>query len=388
MIPVRSYTVAQLDGIPIRVHPSVVLLAAILVVQQAVLVGQGWAGLLLAVLLVALLFGAVVLHELGHALMARQYGLTVSDISLSPLGGVSRIERIPRDGPVELFVALAGPLVNFALAVALVPPIVVVAFVSGYGSAGEVLRQTFTTVGLLPLLVSFALLNLVLVGFNLLPAFPMDGGRVLRSVLAARVGRESGTRAAVMAGTAIGLALCVAAVVWRLWALIPIGVFVIVAARAEWREVQLEGAMRRLRVGAYALWDHGGLAPNRPLTFALRGGPRDSVVTEGQEVVGMLWRHQLLAALQGGAGNRTVADLVDRDIVTADVTDSLHDVERWMQVTDRWAIPVTENGRYRGIFTADRFVHVRRQLERQMSLWGQVETLAARAPWVRRTASR
>ena len=358
----RTYTLGRFAGIPISVHPSVALLAVILILQQGFLVGRGVGGYLLAVVLVALLFGAVVLHEVGHALMARHFGLAVSDISLSPLGGVSRIERLPRDSMVELMVALAGPLVNLAIAVALVPPIVLLGFIAGYGSLDDLLTGTVSGVGLIPLLVSFWVVNLLLLVFNLLPAFPMDGGRILRSVLAGRLGRESGTRIAVLAGEALGLGLIVVAIDRQLWALILIGVFVLIAARAEWRDVQLEMAMRRLQVGAYALWDLGGLSPRHPLAFALRGGPRDSVVTENGVVVGMVWRHQLLHELQGGAGNRTIADVVDRDIVTADVTDTLYDIERWMQATDRWAIPVTEDGVYRGIFTADRFVHIRRRI--------------------------
>lgn len=359
---VRTYTLGRIAGIPISAHPSVALLALILILQQGFLIDRGVPGFLLAVVLVALLFGAVLLHEFGHALMARHFGLTVSDISLSPLGGVSRIERRPQNTTVEMLVALAGPLVNLAIAVALVPPIVVLAFVAGYQSIGDVLRDAVSGVGPIPLLVSFSILNLLLLVFNLLPAFPMDGGRIFRALLAGRMGRETGTRIAVVTGQALGAALVVAAVVSQLWALALIGAFVIVAARSEWRDVQLEAAMRRLRVGAYALWDRGGVSPDRPLTFALRDGPRDCVVTDRGVVVGMVWRHRLLHELQGGAGSRTVADIVDHDIVTADVNDSLHDVEQWMQRTERWAIPVTENGVYRGIFTADRFVHIRRRI--------------------------
>ncbi len=359
----RTYLLGRFAGIPISVHPSVALLAVILILQQGLLVDRGAAGYVLAGVLVALLFGAVLLHEFGHALMARHYGLSVSDISLSPLGGISRIESLPRNPNVEMVIALSGPLVNLAIGVALIPPIVILGFMAGYSSLSDVLRDTVSGVGLIPLLVSFSIVNLLLLVFNLLPAFPMDGGLIFRALLAGRMGRETGTRVAVLTGQGLGVALIIAAVVWQLWALILIGMFVIIAAEAEWRSVQLEAAMRRLKVGAYALWDMGGLSLDHPLTFALRGGPRDSVVTDDNGVVvGMVWRHQLLHELQGGAGRRTVADIVDRNIVTADVSDSLHDIEQWMQTTNRWAIPVTEDGYYKGIFTADRFVHVRRRI--------------------------
>jgi hypothetical protein len=120
--------------------------------------------------------------------------------------------------------------------------------------------------------------------------------------------------------------------------------------------------MRRLRVGQFALWDHGGIAPGQPLMLALTGGPRDLVVTDGGRVVGMLWRHSLLSGLNGGAGDRRVADVMDSNAPTADVNESLYDVQQRMSRLNRWAVPVTEGGLYRGIFTAERFLHVYRQL--------------------------
>ena len=140
------------------------------------------------------------------------------------------------------------------------------------------------------------------------------------------------------------------------------GLFIIFAARAEARMVRVESQMRRLRVGQYALWDMGGISPDDPLTFALRGGPRDMVVTSRGRVVGMLWRSQLLDGLQGGVAGRTVADVMDRSVYVADVDDSIFDVQQQMNRMQRWAVPVTEKGLYRGIFTAERFVGLHRQL--------------------------
>ncbi len=202
----------------------------------------------------------------------------------------------------------------------------------------------------------------MIVLFNLLPAFPLDGGRVLRAGLSAVVGREPGTRVAAIVGQALALGLAVLGLWLRIFTLPLIALFVAVVAQAEWRAVRLEGAMRRLRVGQFALWDMGGIAPHHPLTYALRGGPRDVAVTDNGRVVGMLWRNQLLRALHGGASGRTVADVMDTEVVTADVDDSVYDVQQRMNQLNRWAFPVIEDGQYRGIFTADRFVHVYRQL--------------------------
>lgn len=120
--------------------------------------------------------------------------------------------------------------------------------------------------------------------------------------------------------------------------------------------------MRRLRVGQFALWDMGGVAPHHPLTFALRGGPRDLVVTDNGEVIGMLWRSQLLEGLNGGIAGRTIGDIMDTSVYIADVDDSVYEVQQQMIRRNRWAVPVTEGGQYRGIFTAERFVHLYRQI--------------------------
>jgi CBS domain-containing protein len=123
--------------------------------------------------------------------------------------------------------------------------------------------------------------------------------------------------------------------------------------------------MRRLRVGQFALWDSGGINVRAPLAAALRGGPRDMVVTDAGQVMGMLWRRDVLKALNGGAGTRSVTEVMDPDTFTVDIDDSVYDVQQQMQSTSRWAVPVVDGGNYRGIFTVERFVHVYRYLNTQ-----------------------
>jgi CBS domain-containing protein len=212
------------------------------------------------------------------------------------------------------------------------------------------------------LLSYLALANLALAMFNLIPAFPLDGGRSLRALLLSAAGRERATKIAVM----LGVAFATLFVVIGVWQLNPIlvllGLFVVFAAQAEARAERVLSAMQRLTVGQYALWDMGGIDPREPLTLALRGGPRDIAVTEGGRVVGMLWRSQLLDGLAGGMAGRTVAEVMDHDVWIADINDSVFDVQRQMNRMNRWAVPVTEGGRYRGIFTADRFVSLYHQV--------------------------
>jgi predicted transcriptional regulator len=135
--------------------------------------------------------------------------------------------------------------------------------------------------------------------------------------------------------------------------------------------------MRRLRVGQFALWDAGGISPLAPLGAALRGGPRDMVVTEQGKVVGMLWRQDVLRTLNGGAGVRTVGDVMDPQFFAVDTDDSVYDVQLQMHSVNRWAVPVVDGDHYRGIFTAERFVHVYRYLSVQSPRRRRFEQLFA-----------
>ena len=360
---VQSLTIGTVGNIQIRLHPTLVLVP-IWVAVDTVSSGHplGGGSLFYSLALIALVFGCVLLHELGHALMAASYGVRARDITLSVIGGVARLEYFPVRPRSEVLIALAGPAVNVAIVVTLLPLFAlfsVLTGVDGWHGVGRLLIEP--SVG--GLFAAVLVANLMLISFNLLPIFPMDGGRVLRAVLSKSVGREAGTQTAVVVGQVLALVMAVVGiVVLQNLTFVLLALFIIAVGHAEGRSVRVEGAMRRMSVGQYALWDRGGIAPGERLTNALQGGPRDLVVTESGRVIGMLWRNTVLSALQGGLTGKTVADVMDPDVLSVNVDDSVFDVQRLMNQHGRWAVPVTEDGQYRGIFTADRFVHLYRQL--------------------------
>src|SRR5688572_3515029 len=203
---VRSFNVGRIRGIDINVHPTFALIF-IWVMYQWGGVG-GFGTVLFGLVLMALVFGCVVLHELGHALMAQQFGVRVIDITLLPIGGVARVEMVPARPRTEVLIALAGPAVNVAIAVALLPPLLLLGVVQGFAVFGDHLA-TPTILEPGGLLLYLVLTNVLLVVFNLLPAFPMDGGRLLRAGLSHYVGRERATRVAVWIGQGLAIALAV-----------------------------------------------------------------------------------------------------------------------------------------------------------------------------------
>lgn len=359
----QSLSVGRIGTIEVKLHPTLALIVLWILIDSSGTGPAGAAGsLVFSLLVVACVFVCVLLHELGHAFMAMSYGVRVRDVTLSVIGGVARLDHFPSRPWTEVMIALAGPAVNVAIMVALAPVIALFAVIQGVtwpqGFVALLLEPSFGG-----LLTSLFIANAMLAGFNLLPVFPMDGGRIFRAGLSQFVGREIGTKVAVIVGQVLAVAMAIGSLVWLHNFTVPlVALFIIVVAHAEGRAVQMEAAMRRMRVGQFALWDMGGISPSQPLRYALRGGPRDLVVTEGGRVIGMLWRNNVLSALRGGLAEQTVADVMDIDFVTADVDDSVYDVQKRMSEQSRWAVPVIEDGHYRGIFTVDRFVHLYRQL--------------------------
>jgi Zn-dependent protease len=359
----RSVTVARVRDIDIRLHPTFALVFLwVLIDWRRLGAGVGLSAVFFTLILVILIFACVLLHEFGHAFMARQHGVRVHDVSLSAVGGVARMEQLPAEPRAEVLIAMAGPAANFALVVALAPLVLLIGVVSGFSSLEDYALTVFdpSAAGLATTLL-YA--NVLIIVFNLMPAFPMDGGRVFRAGLTTVFGRETGTRVAVLVGEAFAVLLLLFSIfVAQSVILVLLSLFVMIVAYGEDRAVRVESAMRRMRVGQFALWDMGGIAPDQPLATALRGGVRDIAVTKDGRVVGMLWRNRLLAELGRTANGRTVAEVMERDPITVDANMPIHDVQRLMDEQDRWAVPVLEAGMYRGIFTGDRFLHIYRQL--------------------------
>jgi stage IV sporulation protein FB len=269
-----SFKIGKLFGIPIRLHFT---MAIVPFLAFSMVGGEGVLGFAVALGLTALLFGSVVAHELGHALTARRFGVHTADIVLLPIGGVARIVNLPKKPSHEIAIAVAGPLVSLAIAAAAFSLFVPSLF------APELLRLAVQ---------SLFYTNLVLGLFNLVPALPMDGGRVLRGLLALKRDYLSATRIAVRVGRIIAIAGFVYAVYTGSWNLGFIALFVYFGAGSEERIAWMREAAER---GGAAGAGFGAPGGARVYTWRWTNAPgggspppqrpdRDVIVVEGGKV--------------------------------------------------------------------------------------------------------
>jgi stage IV sporulation protein FB len=288
-----SFRLATIAGTEVRVHLTFFLLLLFVAVQGTA-GGQGYQGALYAMVLVSTMFFCVLLHEFGHVFAARLYGIRTPDITLLPIGGVARLERMPRTPSHELVVALAGPLVNVIIAAGIA---------IGLGLSVR-LDPNFSfnlKGGFWQHLMTW---NILMVVFNMVPAFPMDGGRVLRALLAMVTDYGRATRWAAK----IGQGLAALVVVIMLWSgtfqpfLLLIAFFIFVAAGQEASVVTQQEATRSLLVRDAMQTEFHALPPDAELRLAvdhlLAGTQQDFPVLDWQGgMQGMLSRTRLISAL-------------------------------------------------------------------------------------------
>lgn len=340
-----SWKVTEIAGIGVHIHWSFLILPAVIVLQS-VGAGAGLAATSLWLLFVLALFGCVVLHELGHALMARRYGIGTRDITLLPIGGVARLERMPRRPSQELAVSLAGPAVNVAIAAVL--------FVGLQLAGGVGLFDVGSVGGSFWAQLMWA--NVALVIFNLLPAFPMDGGRVLRALLATRLPYDRATNIAAGTGQAMAVVFAIAGVVFGWWTLLFVAIFVFLAARGETQRVETQSNLRRFSVRDAMRRQFQTLPADARLGEVVRlllfSPQPDFPVIDGSHLIGMLSTSDALRAASNGASHRPLAELTRRHAPIVADTDSLETTLDYFEEDGVDCLPVVHGGQLVGLLWA------------------------------------
>lgn len=304
-----AWTIAEIRNIPIRLHLSLLLLP--LLIAPVFANSAGAAGIAFGAFVVAGLLTSVALHELGHSIVAQRFGLRVRDITLYPFGGIAGLVDRPRSPRQELWVALAGPAVNV---------VIVGALLAVSWAFSLPLPSTPTLTPSAASLVAWLIaMNASLAIFNLLPALPMDGGRVLRSLLEMRLGRRRATTIASTIAQVIAVVMGAWAVVSGQLVLAVIAVMVFLGARAEVADDVSRSALEGRTAGQLSKRSLAPLAPGDGLGAAvdrlLTTPERDFAVMLGDRLLGVLTRERILAALAGPTGAVYVAEVMDRDVV-------------------------------------------------------------------------
>ncbi len=317
-----SFRIGRIAGIDLKLHVTFALVLALGASQWGV--PHGARGAAFGVLLVSLLFVCVVLHELGHALMARRFGIATHAIVLLPIGGIAQLARSPEQPRHELWISVAGPAVNLAIAGVLL----LATFPAGLAGLSEeslsaILSQPSPSALLLWLLGA----NVTMALFNLLPALPMDGGRILRAALAMRLGAARATPLAATVAQVVAMGLGALALVNGQLMLAIIAVFIFLGAGQERFAAHAQQTLSTLRVGdayhRHALTLVPGDRLPRVVEYLLTTHQPEFAVVLGNQLLGVVTRDRILAALQHEPRDTYVAGLMERNVPRVDVAVSL-----------------------------------------------------------------
>jgi stage IV sporulation protein FB len=372
----RGIRLFSVRGIDLRVHVTFPLVLVWASLQFGLLRGQGWPGAVLGVLVTLLLFGIVVLHELGHSFAAQYYGVPVKQIVLLPIGGVAQLARIPEEPLQEFVIAIAGPLVNFGIAALMFIANLLlglgsrsvgsVAVLAGAGdiNLGAVLDYVFVS-------------NLFLGLFNLIPAFPMDGGRVLRALVATRVNYVRATMIAVAIGQGFALLMGLWGLIGGGFFMILVAFFVYTSASQEGRLVRVRRVLGNLTVEQVYSRDARALSPSSSLhdavQFTLRSFQSDFPVCDGEQLVGLLPHNRMLEALDRYAPHTPVAQIMLSDVLPVSPSDTVFSVQQRLMESRLEALPVVQGGRFLGLITKRDISEVLRVMSSQPDLVATTE---------------
>ncbi len=352
-----SIPAGRIFGVELRIHLTFFFLLIFVWLTESTTHGAANPGRGLA--LVAIIFGSVVLHELGHALVGLRAGVPAKAIILLPIGGVTLLDETQR--PLEpgiltwkrdIRIALAGPLANIIIAAVTGGVLLAVAPQIHFWA-----KPFYIYSGNLPRSLFWA--NLGLAGFNLLPAYPMDGGRVLRAIFSRTMDPVRATRRAVSIGQAFATLFMLVGMLWNIW-LTMIGFFLFIAAQLEERSAVFQSVLETVRLEDIMLTDFATLSPADTLEDALEKAVHslqdDFPVIRGSDMVGVISKQKILQALRA-EGNGYVQAVMNRIFEVAQKKESLASAFRKLTARNLSIIPVVEDEHLIGIVTLQNLMH-------------------------------
>lgn len=339
----RALTIGKIAGVRVQVHWTFVLLI-LWIIFAGIWAGTSTAGILWSNLFVIVLFGCVVLHELGHALTAKRFSIPTNEITLLPIGGVASLEDIPEEPREELLITLAGPLVNILIAFLLY---LIIPFDFLQELDEEQIQQFFSEISARNFLFLLFYANVILAVFNFIPAFPMDGGRILRALLSMRINRVKATQIAANLGQLVAIIFFFFGLLYNPF-LALIGVFIFFGAFGENVMVQQLTLLRGYKVKDAMMTDITVLDPSDSLEsvieLILSGTERDFIVTnsDSNNPVGIVYSQNIIKAMKGKDESLTVRDVMSSEFDIIKESDRLTEIYRKMQSGQKSFLPVTD----------------------------------------------
>jgi Zn-dependent protease len=357
-----AMTLGTVRGIRIRIHVTFLLLIPCAAYYWGALARRGWAGALFGIAIICAVFVFVLLHELAHSFVARHYGVQVDEIELSPIGGIAKMDAMPQKPWQELAIALAGPLVSLASAAPLGLAVLWM-IQNGVVRSRDHFFYLLTKPSWPGFLLNLFVCNLLLALFNLFPAFPMDGGRVLRSALTWRMGQARGTLWTAYIGQVAAVALGMLGILHANVILILIALAIFVAARQDYRTTELRAVLSNMPVSQALITTAPTLSPDDRLAsaveLAMHGRPAPYAVVAGGRLAGLLTRIDITSALEFYDTGVRVGDIMRQDFPILCPTDTLAKAHQLMATSGLQALPVAEGGQFLGMITALQLQEIR-----------------------------
>ena len=341
-----QWKLGRFAGIDVYVHATFLLLIG-WVGYSHWLENRSWGEVLVGILFILALFACVVLHEYGHALTARKYGIRTRDITLYPIGGVARLERMPEKPIEELWVALMGPAVNLVIAAALF------AYLFLTDNLVPLNQLTVASGSFLERLVA---VNITLVLFNLIPAFPMDGGRVLRALLAMNMDYVHATQIAANVGQGMAFLFGLIGLFSNPF-LLFIALFVWIGAAEEASMVQMRNSISGIPITRAMQTKFETLSPDdtlaRVVSLILAGSQQDFPVVEDGHFVGVLTRDDFINGLSRSGPSTPVIRVMRRDLPVVDSHDMVEMAVTRLQESGSKTLPVMHASQFVGLITSE-----------------------------------
>lgn len=338
-----SFKLGNIAGIGIFIHWSFTLLIAYIIYSNY-RAGHNAEQIIWSVVFILSIFITVFLHELGHALAAKKYNIKTKDITILPIGGLARLETIPEKPSEELVVAIAGPLVNIALAA-------ITGLFITIPDLKELTVQLTGGVNQSNFFLNFFIVNIWLAIFNLIPAFPMDGGRVLRAILAMKFERHIATNIAARIGQILALGFIILGFYSNPF-LIFIGIFIMLGAQAEAQYTQAKSMLKGYKVKDALMKEYHIIDANetikRAVQMLLNGQCKNFLVMETNKPIGTLSRDEIIKGLSERGENEIIQNVMNRDLIFLNSDSPLENAYQQAQLNKASLMPVLENNQLIG----------------------------------------